>query len=176
MSESRDNSLACRIIAPAIILGIGLIPALYGHKYARRSSAKAFGWIHRTGKVVGQVEEDAGMPGSSGNGTVFRAIFEHKDAQGNVWTAKQGAATGWRLYELGTEVELLVDPNDPGVAVVNSVFELWALPTLFFLLASPFVLLGSCRLVRGVLPRRGPEPAGEHGSIDHGLHTTVDAS
>ncbi len=168
MSDSRDNSLARRIIAPAIILGIGLIPAFYGHKYARRSSAKALGWVNRTGKVVDEVEENAAVPGHSGNGTVFRAIFEYHDAQGNVWRAKQGAATGWRLYGLGTEVELLVDPNDQGVAVVNSFFELWALPTFFFIVASPFVLLGSCRLVRGVLPRAGPEPPGEHGSIGHG--------
>ncbi len=77
MSESRDNSLARHGIVPAIILGIGLIPAFYGYKYARRSSAKAFGWIDRTGKVVDQVEEDAAVPGNSGNGTVFRAIFEY---------------------------------------------------------------------------------------------------
>ena len=167
MSESRDNSLARRIIAPAIILGIGLIPAFYGHKYAHRSRAKALSWVHRTGKVVDQVEEDTAVPGDSRNGTVFRAIFEYHDAQGNVWRAKQGAATGWKLYGMGTEVGLLVDPNNPGVAVVNSFFELWALPTIFFIIGSPFILLGSCRLVRGVLPRRGPEPAGEHDSTGH---------
>ncbi len=112
------------------------------------SSAKAFGWVHRTGEVVDQVEEDAGVPGDSTDGTVIRAIFAYRDALGNVQRTKQGAATGWTLYPLGTEVELLVNPNDQQVAVVNSFLELWALPTLFFIVASPLVLLGSFRLVR----------------------------
>ena len=162
MSEARDDSLARRIIAPAIILAIGLIPAFYGHKYARRARAKAFGWVHRTGKVVDQVEEYTAVPGDSRNGTVFRAVFEYHDAQGKIWMAKQGAATGWKLYEIGTEVDLLVDPNNQGVAVVNSFFELWALPTFFFLVASPFILLGSYRLVHGVFARRGPEATDVH--------------
>ena len=157
MSEARDDSLARRIIAPLIILGIGLIPAYYGNKYARRASTKAVSWVHRAGKVVDQVEEYNRMPGDSRDGTVFRAIFRYEDAQGNVRTAKQGAATGWKLYEVGDEVDLLVDPDNQGLAVVNSFFELWALPTFFFLIASPLVLLGSYRLFRGILTLGRPE-------------------
>ena len=104
-----------------------------------------------TGKVVDQIEEDASVPGGSGDSTALRAIFEYQDAQGNVRTAKQGAATGWQLYEIGAEVDLLMDPNNTELAVVNSFFELWALPTLFFVFASPIVLLGLFRLVCGFL-------------------------
>lgn len=147
------NSLSRRIIAPSIILGIGLIPTSYGYKYARMSGAKVSGWTHRTAVVVDQIEVDAGVPGDSTNGTVIRAILEYEDAQLNIQKTTQLTATGWSLYPLGTEVELLVNPDDQRVAVINSFLELWALPTLFFMFASPFVLLGTSRLVRGVIPQ-----------------------
>ena len=124
MSEARNNSLARRIIAPSIILGIGLIPAVYGYKYARRASVKAVSCVHHTGKVVVQVEDYNRMPGDSSDGTIFRAVFQYTDAQENVRTVKQGAAASWKLYEVGDEVDLLVNPRNKGVAVVNSFFEL----------------------------------------------------
>lgn len=169
ISDARNISLARRIIAPSIILGIGLIPAFYGYKYARRASLKEVCWVHHTGTVVDQVEEYNRMPSDSNNGTIFRAVFQYTDAQGNVRTVKQGAAASWKLYEVGDEVDLLVDPMNREVAVVNSFFELWALPTLFFFFASPFVLLGSVRLVRGVLWQAAPNRAAEQTPIGHHL-------
>ena len=122
---SRQESIAGEILTRVLLVIIGLIiliPA--ANKLATYCSYRFFG-THTYGIV---------SHSSSGRDLGGRPLVQYKDDVSGLHEFKSRAKTHWfKRPVVGEKIEIFIDKNEPGNAIVNDLFYYVLLPVVFIL-------------------------------------------
>ncbi len=127
---STSDSFAMRVLAVSVGLVL-LIPA--GYKLLTYCSFRFLG-NHTEGIVIHS---------SSGRDMGGRPFLQYEDGGGSLHEFKSRAKTHWfKRPVLGEKIEVFIDKNDPGTAIVNNLFYYVYLPLLLIVVGGWCFLLG----------------------------------
>ncbi len=117
-----------------IILAVVAYLAVSNYKFAQRA-------LPVKGKVVDYNHYES--PNSKGGGStlMYTPIFEYS-FNGKPYQYKSSTSTSSQEYEIGETVEILVDPLEPQIPLINTFWEKWFLSVLLGFMGVLFAGMG----------------------------------
>ncbi len=92
------------------------------------------------GEVIGYDNHQSSND-NGGSTTMYTPTFQY-DFVGKTYTHKSSTSSSSPSYEIGEEVDVLVDPNDPNEILIDNFWEKWFLPALLGFMGSMFTGMG----------------------------------
>lgn len=138
-AQTHVNSKMPRMVG-MIFMGFGIIMlAVVGYiiksnyEFSRRA-------IPVMGKVIGFNNHES-SDDDGGSTTMYTPIFEY-NYNAQTYTYTSSASSSSPTFDIGENVEILVDPDSPGDVLVNAFWEKWLLPIILGFMGTMFTGLG----------------------------------
>ena len=81
-------------------------------------------------RARGRVTEMVYSPGVGTTGRTYAPRFEYKTSDGKLWSILSTNGSTPAAFKVGDEITVLYNPQHPADAEIDSVTQLWALPTI----------------------------------------------
>lgn len=91
--------------------------------------------------VVVRYDNHQSSNDNGGSTTMYTPTFEY-DFEGKTYTYKSNTSSSSPSYEIGEEVDVLVDPNDPNEILIDNFWEKWFLPAVLGFMGAMFSGMG----------------------------------
>ena len=127
-------------LAGLLFIGIGLIMLISVAYIVMDNNKLSKRAIVTTGVVLSYSTYFSNDEESSGS-TMYTPTFEYS-FNGKKYTKQSDLSSSSRVFEIGDEVEILVDPDEPQNALINSFWERWFMAVVLGGMSTMFVGLG----------------------------------
>ncbi len=138
-AKTQMNSKMPRVVG-MIFMGLGimmLIVVAYliqsNYEFSKRA-------ISVTGKVIGFTNHESNDD-DGGTTTMYTPVFEY-DFNAKTYAYTSSTSSSSPGFDIGENVEILVDPDSPGEVLVNTFQEKWLLPLILGIMGTLFTGLG----------------------------------
>lgn len=103
------------------------------------------------GTVVGFTKEPF-IPSIVAKVSIFHPVVQFADSAGNPQKIKSHFGTRWKFYEPGESVKVLLNPQRPEAAVIDSFEDVWLKTSALLILGIPMLIGGVVLLFRPTRP------------------------
>ena len=118
----------------AIMLAVVVYLIVSNYKFSQRAIAVP-------GKVIDMRTHESRDSEGGGSTTMYAPVFEYTFKE-KVYTYTSSTSSSSPSYQIGEPVEVLVDPNQPYEAMINSFWEQWFASVLLGIMGSVFFGMG----------------------------------
>ncbi len=120
------------MIGGLVMLSVVIYLIIYNYNFIKGSTSTM-------GKLISY--DSYFSDSENGGSTMYTPIFEYH-YQGVKRTYKSSTSSSSRSFEIGEQVEVLVDPENPNSVMVNTFWEQWFLPLVLGFMGCMFSGLG----------------------------------
>ena len=131
-----DSKKAKIILKIIFLIGVlELLGAIYLYSSTSEFLAKA---KVAKGKVINLVAFS-----STNNSMTYSPVFQFKDQSGKIHTIQSASSSNPPSYEIGEEVKIFFNPENPKEAKLDGIFDLWGASIVLGIVALGSILLSS---------------------------------
>ena len=132
------NSKKAKLILRIIFL-TGILELL-GAIYLYSSTSE---FLTKAKAVNGKVIELVALSSINNNSMTYSPVFQFTDQSGKTHTIQSASSSNPPSYEVGEEVKIFFNPENPNEAKLNEIFDLWGASIILGIVALGSMFLSS---------------------------------